>query len=478
MKLALIHPPEPMLSIATEVCQHPINLASLAAFVRDRLGATVEIWDYGVLRRPEKHLRENLARFQPDAVGFTAMTPLVKTAARLAGLVKEIDRDIVTIVGGPHVSALPARTLDEFPTFDLGVIGEGELTLADICAAIQRGERTLHGIPGTVYRANGAPDLGPERPMIMNLDDLPFPARDLIDFSLYIGSSSPGLSSKLRNITELFTSRGCPVRCFFCGSHVTHRNKVRFRSARHVLDEVRECVRTYGVDHFTIDDDTFTYGRERLIEICHGLRELGVSWDCDSRVSNVDEDLLRMMADAGCVKIAFGVESGSPRMLEMIRKRITLAQIEAAFAAARQARILSSAFIMIGAHPSETFEEVEQTFRLMLRIKPDFVMVYVAVPYPGTGLYDMLGAEGLIEREDWDEFDIVRGEPVWRTHHFQPADMIRLQRAMYRRIYLRPGFIVRKLRLLRSVDDLRYFSDAFLKFVKYIFGKRREELNP
>jgi hypothetical protein len=90
----------------------------------------------------------------------------------------------------------------------------------------------------------------------------------------------------------------------------------------------------------------------------------------------------------------------------------------------------------------------------------------------------MLGTEGLIEREDWTMFDIVRGEPVWRTHHFQPADMIRLQRAMYRRIYLRPGFIVRKLRLLRSVDDLRYFSDAFLKFVKYIFGKRREELNP
>jgi radical SAM superfamily enzyme YgiQ (UPF0313 family) len=146
--------------------------------------------------------------------------------------------------------------------------------------------------------------------------------------------------------------------------------------------------------HFTIDDDTFTYGRERLIEICRGLRELGVSWDCDSRVSNVDENLLRMMADAGCVKIAFGVESGSPRMLEMIRKRITLEQIEAAFAAAHQARILSSAFIMIGAHPSETYEEVEQTFRLMLRIKPDFVMFTSRCRTPATAYMRCLARKG------------------------------------------------------------------------------------
>ena len=183
-----------------------------------------------------------------------------------------------------------------------------------------------------------------------------------------------------------------------------------------------------------------------------------------------------MMADSGCVKIAYGVESGSPRMLEAVRKRITVEQIEAAFAAARKAKILTSAFIMIGAHPTETFAEVEQTFRLMLRIKPDFVMVYIAVPYPGTDLYTMMVDEGLIDHEDWDEFDIVRGEPVWHTLNFQSADLVRLQRMMYRRIYLRPGFVWRKLKLLRGVDDIRYFSDAFVKFIRYIFGQRRKQL--
>jgi len=476
MKLALVRPPEPMLSIASEVCQHPINLAQLAAYVRERLGVEVEIWDYGVGRYRPEHLRAQLARFAPEAVGFTAMTPIVKSAARLAQVVKEANRDTVTVVGGPHLSAIPERTLAEFPAFDVGVIGEGEQALADICQAIQRGDGTPRGLAGTVYRENGEIKLGPQREMLANLDALPFPARDLIDFSLYQGSSSPGLSSKLRNITELFTSRGCPVHCFFCGSYVTHRGKVRFRSARHVLDEVRECVERYGVDHFTIDDDTFTYGRERLTEICRGLREIGVSWDCDSRVNNVDEDLLRLMAESGCVKIAFGVESGSPRMLELVRKRITIEQIENAFRASRRAGILTSAFIMIGSHPSETPEEFEQTFRLMLRIKPDFVMVYVAVPYPGTDLNRAMAEDGLIESEDWDEYDIVRGEPVWHTHHFSSADLIRLQRGMYRRIYLRPGFVWRKLKLLRSMDDLRYLAGAFGKFIKYIFGKRREEL--
>jgi len=476
MKLALIHPPEPMASIASEVCQHPINLAQLAAYVRERLGIAVEIWDYNVLPYAPDHLRANLERFQPDAVGFTAMTPLVKTAAKLAGVVKQTDPDIITIVGGPHPSAIPERTLSEFPEFDVGVIGEGEVTLTEICSAIQHGKRDFRGLAGAIVRDGERIERGPMRELIMNLDDLPFPARDLIDFSLYQGSSSPGLSSKLRNITELFTSRGCPVRCIFCSSHITHRNKVRFRSARHVLAEVRECVERYQVDHFTIDDDTFTYGKERLTEICHGLREFGVSWDCDSRVSNVDETLLRMMAESGCAKIAFGVESGSPRMLEAVCKRITVEQIESAFAAARKVKMLTSAFIMIGSHPSETFEEVEQTFRLMLRIKPDFVMVYIAVPYPGTDLYNMMIDEGLIDSEDWDEFDIVRGEPVWRTQHFEPADMIHLQRKMYRRIYLRPGFVWRKVKLLRGIDDFRYFGDAFLKFIKYIFGQRYKKL--
>lgn len=476
MRLLLIQPPEPMKSIASEVCQHPINLAQLAAFVRDRRGVEVEIRDYNVRRYTPDDLRETLRRLRPEIVGLTAMTPLIKTAAKLAALIKETDPDILTVLGGPHLSAIPERAMTEFPAFDLGVVGEGELTLNDICEAVQRGDRFPRGLPGSVYRENGDLRLGPARPLIANLDDLPYPARDLLDFSLYRGSSSPGLSSKLRNITELFTSRGCPVHCFFCGSYITHRNKVRFRSAEHVLGEVRECI-AHGVDHFTIDDDTFTFGRERLQEIYRGLGAAGVSWDCDSRVSNVDESLLKMMAATGCKKIAFGVESGSPRVLEAIHKRITVEQIEAAFRAARRAKILSSAFIMIGSHHSETLAEVEQTFRLMLRIKPDFVMVYIAVPYPGTGLYREMKAEGLIDSEDWDEFDIVRGEPVWHTRCFQPADLIRLQRNMYRRIYLRPRFILRKVTMVRNVDDLRYFVDAFGKFIKYIFGKRRETLS-
>lgn len=473
MRLALIQPPEPMRSIASEVCQHPINLAQLAAYVRERRGVEVALWDYNVQPYSAGDLRDRLNAFQPAIVGFTATTPLVKTAALLAGVVKDTDPDITTIVGGPHVSAIPERTLTEFPSFDLGVLGEGEHTLTELCAARQHGDG-LTGVAGTVFRDGDVIRRGAMRPLIANLDELPYPARDLLDFSLYRGSSSPGLSSRLSNITELFTSRGCPVRCFFCASHVVHRTKVRFRSAEHVLGEARECVEKYGVDHFTIDDDTFTFGRQRLRDIARGLRELGVSWDCDSRVNNVDDALLVEMAAAGCVKIAFGVESGSPRILEAVRKKITLPEIDAAFAGARRAGMLTAAFVMIGAHPSETPEEVEATFRLMLRIRPDFVMVYLAVPYPGTDLYAMMRDEGLIAQEDWDEFDIVRGEPVWRTHHFSPAQLVALQRSMYRRIYLRPGFIWRKLTMLKSTDDVRYFADAFGKFIKYIFGKRRE----
>lgn len=474
MKLALVRPPEPVRSIASEVLQHPINLLQLAAFLRERVGAGVEVWDYAASPFDTDTFRDRLRRFAPDLVGFTATTPLVKTAARLARLTRETVGDVVTVIGGPHCSALPIRTLEEFPSFDLGVVGEGELTMGEICGALERGDRAPRGIAGTVFRDGTRPVLAGPRPLIANLDDLPYPARDLLDPSLYRASSSPGLSSKLHRITQLFTSRGCPVHCLFCGSDVTHHTKVRFRSPGHVLGEVEQCVRRFGVDHFTIDDDTFTVGRERMREICHGLRERGVSWDCDSRVSNVDEPLLREMADCGCVKIAYGVESGSQRVLDAVRKKATVAEIETAFAATRHAGILSAAFVMIGAHPSETWEEVEQTFRLMLRIQPDFVMVYIAVPYPGTGLYEMMRAEGMIESEDWDEFDIVRGEPQWHTQHFSPADLVHLQRSFYRRVYLRPGFAFRKLSMIRSVGDLRYFVEAFGKFFKYVYRQRHE----
>lgn len=471
MKVVIVHPPEPVFSIARELVQHPINLAQLVAAV-DPEQADCRIWDYGVEPYSDTEFQARLASFSPDVVGFSCVTPLVKTGARMAALTKQQLPEALTIVGGPHVSAMAQRTLDEFPSFDLGVVGEGELTFSEILSKRKQG-KSIRGIQGTVYRHNGGIRLAPLRPLIPNLDALPYPRRDLIDLSRYIGSSSPGLSTRTRTITELFTSRGCPVWCIFCGSHVTHRGKVRFRSAQHVLGEVHHCIERYGIDHFTIDDDTFTYGKKRLLDICDSLADLPITWDCDSRVDSIDETTLRRMARAGCIKIAFGVESGSPRILRLIRKRIRRDQIENSFRWARRAGIMTSGFVMIGSHPTETREDLDETLRFMKRVRPDFLMVYCAVPYPGTDLHELMVQNNLILSEDWDEYDIVRTRPVWRTFQFTPDQLVRQQQRLYRGFYFRPSFVFRKLMDLRSWSDVRYLMESGASLLKYVLSKDR-----
>ena len=240
------------------------------------------------------------------------------------------------------------------------------------------------------------------------------------------------------------------------------------------MGEVIECIERFRIEHFTIDDDTFTYGKDRLMKILRGFKELGISWDCDSRVDTASPEILEAMAEAGCKKIAYGVESGSPRILELIKKKITVEQIENAFRWARKAGILSSAFIMIGSHPSETEEDLKMTLDLLYRIRPDFVLVYIAVPYPGTELYRMMKEKGYIFTEDWDEFDIVSTSAKWRTDNFMPKDLVEYQKWMYRRYYMRPGFILKKLVSVRNLKELEYLLDAGFDFIRYVFGRKRK----
>ena len=471
MKVAIIHPPEPVVSIASEVIQHPINLAQIAAYL-NKYGIECRIWDYGVDIYTDAGFKKKLEDFQPSIVGFSCVTPLIKTGAAMARIVKETAPEILTVIGGPHVTAIPEKTMDEFPSFDVGVIGEGEITFHEIIAKFGANE-PIKGISGTVFKDEGRLILPDLRPLIQNLDDLPFPNRSLIDFSKYAGSSSPGLSNRIHTITEMFTSRGCPVWCIFCGSHLTHRGKVRFRSSRHVLTEARQCIEKYGVDHLTIDDDTFTYGKKRLLEICEGMKELPVTWDCDSRVDSITPETLQKMAESGCVKIAFGVESGSPRILKLIRKKITPEQISNAFSWAKKAGIQTSGFLMIGSHPSESIEDLDQTLRFMKKVKPDYLMVYCAVPYPGTELNRIMSENNLILSEDWDEYDIVRTRPVWKTNHFSPEELVRQQQRLYRSFYLRPGYVLKKTLELKSWDDFRYLFESGVAFLRYIFSQKR-----
>lgn len=473
MRLALVQPPHPVPSIASNLTQHPINLAYLAASVRD-LGVESEIWDFSVDTYDESDLRARLERFKPDAMGFTCVTPRVKSGAKLAAVAKSVNPDILTVVGGVHVSSLPEQTLAEFPSFDVGVLGEGEIVMREIMSRLLKGgpKADMAEVPGTVARVDGVPTRASCKAGVVNLDELPFPARDLINFQKYAGSSSPGIPAMFDKVTQVFTSRGCPGECTFCYAGAASQ-RLRLRSPENVIREIEECVERYHVKHVTIEDDTFTTDPKRAERIFDRIHELGMTWDCDSRVDSVDRDLLYKMGRAGCKKIAFGVESGSPRILKFIDKDITLPQIREAFRFAREAKILRTAFMMVGSHPDETLEDVEESVKLVKSIEPDIVMVYCAVPYPGTELRTQMKKEGLVFSEDWDYYDHVAGRPVWRTRHFAPDELVKVQQRFYRRYYLRPSYAVKTLMSVGSQSGLKYALQSGLSLIHYMYSGDR-----
>ncbi len=450
--------------------QHPINLCWMAAILREQ-GHEVKIWDYEVKKFSSSGLRKRVLNWGPAMIGITSMTANIHGAARIAGVAKLADPDIVTLVGGPHSSALPERTLNEFPAFDLAVHGEGEGTISEIAARVKEKDG-FKGIPG-ITRRNGEEikNEGP-RELITDMDSLPIPARDLLDLKLYRSASTPGLDATLHYGTELFTARGCSYGCIFCAARTIHGSKVRFRSAEHVLEEINECVHKYNYNHFTIEDDTFTLKPERLEKLCEAFARLGVTWDCDTRVDNVNPDMLKMMAESGCRKVAFGVESGSERILKLIGKGITLEQVRDAFRYSKEAGLITTAFFMIGSHPSETPEEVEMSLKLMKEIKTDLMALAIAVPHPGTRLYTLMRDKGFLFSEHWDKFNHLHSLPCWRTENFSPEELAKLQVSLYRRFFFRPAFIWHTFKKAMSWTGIKYYSRSAYHIARYLMEGR------
>ncbi|MFH1741443.1 MAG: radical SAM protein, partial [bacterium] len=286
-RIVLIKPitGEPRLSFLS--IQPPINLAYLAATLQ-RAGFDVEIWDYAVSAYNPDDFGERLLRSLPALVGITCMTPTILYGYDIAQTVKKFLPDAVVSIGGPHSTALPQRTLEECPSLDAVVVGEGEITFLDLAERV-RDNKPLSGCSGLVHRQNGQVITEAPRPLIPSLDDLPYPARDLLDSDLYRSvQHTRGLSPAHSPLTEIFTSRGCPGKCLFCAVNIGCGPHVRFRSVENVLGEVEECQRRHGIRHFVIQDDTFNLRPSRVAELMQGFRRLGVqSFSCDARVDTM-----------------------------------------------------------------------------------------------------------------------------------------------------------------------------------------------
>ncbi|MBT1072633.1 B12-binding domain-containing radical SAM protein [Pelotalea chapellei] len=375
----------------------PAGLGYLHATLRkagfDAILANFSGWNDAAISR-------EIRKFQPEIVAISQWTHNRVASSALARLARRAQQKCLIVMGGAHATFRCNELLIKEPVVDAVILGEGEETLLELAERVA-GHSDWLDVKGLAYLSAGSVVITPSRPPLRDLDQLPFPA-------FYLHEHSLGIDQNLQ-AEFVISARGCPSACSFCSSPGFWNRKIRFRSPQNVVDEILFLKDTFGLIYFSIRDDTFTADRRRTIEICRLLieRRAHVIWNCQSRVTALDEEILVWMKRAGCECVQLGVESGSSRILQMLDKTITPAQVEHAARLVKHAGINLSVYL-ISDVPGETEEDISLTIRLMRRIRPDDGYVSPLAYFPGTRLFDNAVAEGRVAPDLFE----VSGEPA------------------------------------------------------------------
>lgn len=407
---------------------------------------------------------EYVAASNPKYVCISATTLTIHSAFQVAEMIKAIDPKITTVIGGPHLTAVPEETMELFPSFDIGVIGEGEETIIELIKALQENAEPPD-VPGIIYRHNTHLIRTQPRPFIKNLDDIPFPAWDLLD-DFPKGYRPPPFRFKGLPAAYIVTSRGCPYQCIFCDRSV-FGNKCRTHSAEYVLNLMEYLHRQFGIKEILLEDDTFVTFRKRLIEICEGIlrRGLDISWSCLGRADAVDLEILKLMKKAGCWHISYGIETGDPKVMDFIGKKISLEKIEQAVRWTKEAGLMAKGFFILG-HPIDTPESIEKTIKFALKIPLDDISVAMLTPFPGSRVYEIASQYGEFD-EDWQKMNLL--DIVFVPKGLTKAELKSYSRQMIRSFYLRPHQILNySMRILRDPKSLPIYIKGITSVLKDI----------
>lgn len=394
----------------------PLGLEYIASSLEN--GHDVKILDLDILGLNLDGLKQYLKQEKPDYIGVTASTPMLVDAKEIFALAKEILPNCKKIIGGAHSSCMPLNALEE-SLADVAVIGEAEHSFKAIVE-----DSPCEEILGIAFKENGKFVVNPPPIEKDNLDLLKHPAHHLVPRDSY--RMSPYFEGYFRKeekpirSASVITSRSCPFECIYCASKKIFNTGVRMRSAENVIEEIAILHFELGVKAVMFVDDVFTLDKKHTTQICKMLieRKINVKWWIDTRVDLVSEDLLRLMKEAGCRFIVYGVESGSQRILDMLKKGITLEQVREAFAITHKAGIDTKANFMLG-HLDETEQELMQSIKLAKELNPTRAGFYLTLPVPGSQLYEVAKERSLIKK-DFSQF-------MW--YHLPVANISKIESA-------------------------------------------------
>ncbi|MEI6632006.1 MAG: radical SAM protein [bacterium] len=467
-RILLIYPPnDPEVkkrgfNYSIDDCQ-PLGLGYVAAALESS-GYKIKVIDAKAEALSIDKIIKKVVEFNPAIIGLSVSTPDFYTAVSLARQIKARG-DYPLVIGGRHISALPEETMEE-GCFDYGVVGEGECTVVELAEAILKADTSrIQQIKGIVFRNGPKITRTPPREQIEDLDTLSFPARHLFPSS----EKYPYLFyNKSLSVTTIITSRGCSYRCTFC-DHAVFGNRVRMRSIKNVVDEVEMLVRDYGISEINIIDDIFPLRRERVEEFGRQLRERGlkIPWICSARVDSIDPDMLKIMKDAGCWMVVYGIESSSQKILDVTNKNITAQKIEQAVRWTREAGIAAAGTLVFGL-PGEDRMTIRDTMAFVKRLCLDRLIFVIFLPLPGSEFYRRLSEGGELKngREYRKEHDYYFPRRLPFIAEDLTIDLLKKYRKkVYRDFYLRPSYIAKRLFIHREFKGLPMRIRSLIKAI-------------
>jgi len=427
----------------------PLGLLSIAAYMLENTEHEVHVLDMPAMEMDWKGLGRVLQDLSPEVVGISCITNLLYDSLEAALSVKSELPSVPVVFGGYHTQLYPGETLSQ-PEVDAVVLGAGEFAFTGLVEGLSRTGR-IPRISGVLSKEHPLTDIAEEIQFIEDPDRLPQPARHLTPVRKYYSATSISPPA-----TVIVTSFGCSFRCIFCNT--SGFRKVVAKSPKRVAEEMASCV-ALGIREFSILDENFTLNRNRVMAIAEEIlrKRLDVVWSFKARVDQVDRAILQKVRRAGCVSIHFGVESGDPAILKLIRKDIETEDVYSTFRTAREEGLETTAAFMIG-FPGESEEQIRRTIDFALKLDPNYVQFAITIPLPGTELYRMAFEKGLFKRDCWKEFAMHPAAdfhpPVWHEI-FSEEELEAFLDHAYRRFYIRPGYVWRRLWNLRSLSELK-----------------------
>jgi radical SAM superfamily enzyme YgiQ (UPF0313 family) len=435
----------------------------------------IEVLDLQLYSNPWKEMKAKLNKFKPEFVGITSFTIQADLVGIIANFIKKFDSSIITIYGGVHASALPEKSLKDMGDLDYIVIGEGEITLLELCAfknmlrdtsTATKSRTNIDDIKGIAYRNLENLEkvkLTAPRPLIKKIDLIPMPARHKIELLKYKPLFVNYFSLPT---TGILGSRGCPYNCGYCSKAVFKQN-FRFRSPENVLIEMEYCEKHWGIKDFRFFDDSVTSSRKWIINFCKLLikKNKKYYWNAFTRVDTVSKALLKLMKKAGCYHLKFGVETASEKILKMVHKFQKKSQVIQAIQSTKNAGIEAHACFMLN-FPDEDLNSIWNTINFAKSLNPTYLMFSLFKPLPGSELYEIAKKGNQFKHEKWGEYG-EEHSPVLKNQVKEKIIMPLLRKA-YNICYIRPEYWIMRIREIVLDFKLRKIQRVLQGFLTFI----------